>query len=299
MAIPNAQLESWSHQGAMTTSRDTYAIVKRALESANTRYANRKIEVFLQGSYGNDTNVYSESDVDIVICCTDAFYHDLEALSPDQKSAFQSYFINATYDYNTFKADVQAALVAAFGISVQPPNKAFKIAANGARRNADVVAAFQHRRYWDFKGGGNGQFFEGISFFTPDNKRIDNFPAYHSKNLTTKHQATGNRFKPAIRIFKNMRSKLIAQGLIDKGEAQSYFIEGLLYNVPNDVFVDNLSEMVFGILVWLHKTTDRTKFLCTNELYYLFRNNSAVCWPETNGEKFINAAIGLWNKGSE
>jgi len=268
-------------------------------ESANTRYADRKIEVFLQGSYVNDTNIHSESDVDIVICCTDEFYHDLAALSPDQKSAFQSHFTDGTYGYNAFKADVQAALVAAFGTSVQPPNKAFKIAANGARRNADVVAAFQHRRYLDFKGGGSQQFFEGISFFTHDNKRIDNFPAYHSQNLTAKHQATGNRFKPAIRIFKNMRSKLIEQGLIDNEDAPSYFIEGLLYNVPNDVFAGNLSEMVFGILVWLHQITDKTKFVCANERYYLLRKNSAVCWPEANGEKFINAAIELWNTGSE
>ena len=33
MAIPETQLDTWSHQGAMTQSKDTYATVKRALES--------------------------------------------------------------------------------------------------------------------------------------------------------------------------------------------------------------------------------------------------------------------------
>ncbi len=80
MAIPETQLETWSHQGAMATSRDTYATIKRALEDSKARYANRSFEVFLQGSYGNDTNIYAESDVDIVISCSDTFYRDVSAL---------------------------------------------------------------------------------------------------------------------------------------------------------------------------------------------------------------------------
>ena len=60
MAIPEAQLVRWSHQGSIQGSSATYAIVKRALEAPNS-------EVFLQGSYGNDTNIYAESDVDVII----------------------------------------------------------------------------------------------------------------------------------------------------------------------------------------------------------------------------------------
>ena len=30
-------------------------------------YADKNLKVFLQGSYGNDMNIYAESDVDIVI----------------------------------------------------------------------------------------------------------------------------------------------------------------------------------------------------------------------------------------
>jgi len=92
-----------------------------------------------------------------------------------------------------------------------------------------------------------------------------------------------------------MRGKLEADGLIEKGGAPSYFIEGLLYNVPNGNFSGNYAEMVFSIFKWLHETTDRTQFLCVNEQDYLLRDNSAVCWPVADGKKFINAAIQLWN----
>ena len=39
-----------------------------------------------------------------------------------------------------------------FGIDVSAEDKAFAATANGSRRNADVIAAIQFRRYCRFKG---------------------------------------------------------------------------------------------------------------------------------------------------
>lgn len=74
MTIPLSQLETWSHQGSVTQSKNTYATVKAALEDANASYKSRNFKVFLQGSYGNDTNIYAESDVDVVIRYDGAFF---------------------------------------------------------------------------------------------------------------------------------------------------------------------------------------------------------------------------------
>jgi hypothetical protein len=68
MPIPEAQLETWSHQGAAIGSKTTYASVKSALEYESANYTDRNFSVFLQGSYGNDSNIFAESDVDVVIC---------------------------------------------------------------------------------------------------------------------------------------------------------------------------------------------------------------------------------------
>jgi hypothetical protein len=290
MTIPDAQLEIWSHQGAITTSKDTYATVKRALEDSRAGYANRQVKVFLQGSYGNDTNIYAESDVDIVICYLDAFFYDLDYLTADQQYVLKSSLGTASYSYNTFKAEVLVALALPFGSSVQPSKNAFKITANGPRRSADVVCAFRHRRYKQ-----DGSFYEGITFETADGTRVHNFPEYHSQNLTAKHQRTGNRFKGAIRVFKNMRSKLIETGAIAKGDAPSYYIEGLLSNVPDEMFAGSIGTTTFNILTWLYQTTDRTNFLCANKCYFLLRDATPVCWPIANGSKFVSGAIELWN----
>lgn len=57
MAVPESQLETWSHQGSISQSSSTYATIKRAIEASDTKYADKDYEVFLQGSYGNDTNI--------------------------------------------------------------------------------------------------------------------------------------------------------------------------------------------------------------------------------------------------
>lgn len=296
MAIPESQLITWSHQGAVVGSKDTYAAIKRALESSNANYTSRNFEVFLQGSYGNDTNIFAESDVDVVIRHNGVFYHDIiNDLPANQQSAFNSYFSDGTYPYSSFKGHVQAALEAAFGRSVKPGKKAIKVEANGSRRSADVVVAFEYRRYYKFNGVYDQSYDTGIAFFASDGTRIVNYPKHHSTNCTTKHQATSNNFKPLVRILKNMRGRLIDNRLIEDGSAPSYFIEGLLYNVPNQHFYGSYENAVLNVLRWLRQTSERTNFVCANEQHYLLRDGHTICWPCADGERFINAAVRLWD----
>ena len=297
MAIPEAQLTTWSGQGAITGSASTYATVKRALEADSASYTSRNFDVFLQGSYGNDTNIYAESDVDVVICHNGAYYQDLDQLSAAEKVAYSAApTAGASYSYDDFKKHVEAALREAFGDNVKPGTKAFKVQASGGRRSADVIVAFKHRRYYRYVSDDDCDFHEGISFFTSVGNRTDNFPKMHSDNATAKHQAASRNYKGVVRIFKNLRGKLVDDGKLANGDAPSYFIEGLLYNVPNECFQGSTwAEIVLKVLRWLHTTTDRTKFLCVNERYYLLRDNSPVCWPTANGGKFIAAAVNLWD----
>jgi hypothetical protein len=68
MTIPETQLETWTHIGAAAQSAATYQTIKAVIESKDAPYATKQIDSFLQGSYGNDTNVYgADSDVDIVL----------------------------------------------------------------------------------------------------------------------------------------------------------------------------------------------------------------------------------------
>jgi len=295
MAIPEDQLETWSHRGSVTQSSSTYATIKNALEEAGSVYSNRSYKIFLQGSYGNDTNIYSESDVDIVICTDSIFYHDLESLPQDQKEAFQASYPNATYSWAQFKNDVLSKILAKYPSATSLGTKAIKIAASGNRRSADVVVAAEFCRYHKFLSRNNQEYTEGICFFNSAGNRIENYPKQHSQNCTAKHQATNTWFKPMVRILKNMRAKLVDDGVIARDIAPSYYIEGLLYNVPNNKFGFSYDNSFVNSINWI-SAADRSRFVCANEQYYLLRENSLVCWEPTKCDEFLKALIELWKK---
>lgn len=296
MPIPESQLETWSHQGSITQSSNTYNAIKSVLEANTTPYAGKNFKVFLQGSYGNDTNIYAESDVDIVIRLDDCFHSDLESLSDDEKSAYKQAFSDATYTHTDFKRDVLSVLEDQYGSAVKTGDKAIAIDASGSRRKSDVIVATQFRQYFKFRSASDSEYVEGICFFNAAGERIANYPKQHSANLTVKHQASSKWLKPMARVFKNMRSRLVEGGLIDAGIAPSYYIEGLLYNVPNEKFTASYQDCVANILNWYRQDAAKTDLVCANEQYYLLRDGYHTCWSQTDCDALVEAAVDLWNQ---
>jgi hypothetical protein len=294
MAIPESQLETWSHQGSVAQSSATYQTIRSALVANDSGYADKSFEVFLQGSYGNDTNIYAESDVDVVIRLDSTFRYDADRLTETDKNAFRSYVAPVTYTFDQFKAAVLAQLQHRFGSSaVTMGDKAMKIKGNQGRRDADVVVCYEYRNYKSFGLSRTTDYISGIVIPTP-NGEVINYPKQHSANLTTQHQATANKLKPLVRILKNMRSNMVAAGLIGDKVAPSYYIEGLFYNVPPEQYVStSFGDTLCNGLNWLLKT-DQTKLVCANWQYYLLGNLN-VQWTPEKCTQFLNALVKTWN----
>src|SRR5205085_1260386 len=132
-------------------------------------------------------------------------------------------------------------------------------------------------RYISFDFTGNDNFHEGVAFYS-GGTRIENFPKQHSENITAKHQATKGNFKPMVRVFKNMRNTMIENKLLADGVAPSYFIEGMLSNVPNDKFTGDYGDMWVACFNWL-VAADESKLATGSDLHWLVRENTNVCWP--------------------
>lgn len=82
--METSRLTSWTNPGSTQMAINSHTSVRNALKKANV-FANMNLEIFLQGSYKNDTNIRGDSDVDIVVVTPDTFYHNLnkeEALVP-------------------------------------------------------------------------------------------------------------------------------------------------------------------------------------------------------------------------
>lgn len=294
MPISEHQLDTWAKQGTVAQSQATYATVRAALEAADAPYFTRNHTIFLQGSYGNDTNIYADSDVDVVIRLDGTFYKDVSGLPPGDRAAYDAHFDPATYSYSEFKRDVAAQLTRRFGSAVNPGSKAIFVGGIGSRREADVLPAAQWRSYTRFKSWFDQHYVEGIVFWTANGVQIVNYPKQHSANCTAKHQATKGWFKPCVRILKNMRNAMTAKNLIAEELAPSYFLEGMLYNVPEQLFGGSFVNTIAAALNWI-KDSDRASLLCANEMYQLLNPSSPVTWRAEKLDAYLRATISHWN----
>ena len=291
MAIAEAQLATWSQHGKTGQFTDTYNSIRGNLLDASAPYPVKNCEVFLQGSYGNDTNVWADSDVDIVLKHNGAFYHDISNMTGQEQQAFLSDFsAEADYGYWSFKKDAEAWITRLYN-GVQVGRKAVLIPGNNSRRDADLLIAQQFRRYYSYSPGRHG-FHEGVAFYS-GGVRIENFPKQHADDCTEKHQATNQNFKRMVRVFKNMRNSMIEKGLLADKVAPSYFIEGMLYNVPNDKFTGSYQNMWVECFNWV-VTSDESQLTTASGLHWLVRPNSSVCWSSENFHAFTAALKKCW-----
>ena len=284
MSIPEKQLETWANQGAESSSQYTYNSIKTAL--ANHTWPNgMNHEVYLQGSYPNETNIYGDSDVDIVVETSYVFYHDLPH-SLQQSMGWSK----STYEWADFRDEVKKALSNHYGDNkVSQGNKCIKVKGDGGHRlNADVVPCCTYKHYQ-----GTTLIASGITFWTRSGQQVVNYPKLHLKNGQTKNTNCASRYKPSIRVFKNARNK--AQ---PNNPYPSYFLECLFYNVPSSKFSYSHTSTYLSCIAWLSEIAQNNKldeFLCQNEVQHMF-GHSLHQSNTTDARRLIYDLANLWDQ---
>ena len=283
MAIPESQLNAWSGLGAQKGSQDTYASITAAL-AAHTWPQGMNHIVYLQGSYPNSTNVRGDSDVDIVVESTNVFYHDV----PENLRKSLGLTGGGAYGHKEFKAQVRAALSSYYrsgSVTDSGSGKCLKVAGSSNRLDADVVPCitFKHYRLTSHSSS-------GIALWTNAGVRVVNYPKIHIKNGAAKNAACGTTYKPIVRIFKNARS-------VAGNSFPSYFLECLLYNIPNSNFATDYGTTFRNILVYLVAAKDSgslAKFVCQNEQQLMFGDDEHQV-DLYFGNRVIDDLVDLWN----
>jgi len=298
MAIPEFQLETWSHQGAVASSSATYRSIQTALNAATSPIRNKNYEVYLQGSYKNDTNIRGDSDIDVVVELNATFGYDLSQLNYEQKAAFnRAYPTNATYQWTHLRDDVLQALRNYYGNSaVTEGNKSLKLVRASGRLAADVIPAIHFLKYSSFYGTQSESHVDGIQFWSGNEGRsVINFPKRHYDNGVSKHSTsrTNGWYKPAIRMFKNARTYLIDHGRIPDDLAPSYFLESLLYNVPDARFGVSYEDTFVEVFNWLWSEAPTDNLICQNAVLSLF-GPTAEQWSVRSANEFLAALKQLW-----
>lgn len=303
MTIPESQLKTWSNQGATVTAKATHESIRNAINASSSPLKKRGFvegkdyEIYLQGSYKNTTNIRGDSDVDVVIQCNRTFVGNVSELPSEKQQLYHSYFESSSYKWSNFRADVLEALQLYFGWSKvdNSHNKSLKLNKTSGRIAADIVPCLQYRKYKNYWDAYNNSFTEGIIFYTlKENNTVINYPKLHYKNGAYKNQhLTNGYYKPVVRLFKNARVFLIEKGINEKYLAPSYFLECLLYNVPNQYFTGNFQDTYCHIVNWLNQSYIKS-LECQNEQLLLF-GNTPEQWSVVKASKLINNLIYLWN----
>jgi len=240
MPITIDQLQRWAQAPSETEETKCQRTVERIKNLLNQHFGST-IEVYLQGSYRNRTNVKKESDVDIVVEYNAGYYPDFTYLTPQQVEVFFRE-VHSPHPYNaiTFKNDVEKILTAEFGASfIKRKTKCIKVLKNDYRVNADVIPCCTHKRHISPYFIHQDEI--GIQFYTDTREKIVSFPKQHSKNSSAKNVATGGKYKDVVRTTKNIRYKLIENGIIDKKDIDSHLIECMFWNIRTDYFTTSKS----------------------------------------------------------
>ena len=280
MAIPENQLNSWSHLGAQVGSQRTYESIRNALARHVWPADMGSPSVYLQGSYRNHTNIAGDSDVDVVVETSRVFY---ENLTPEERR--RRGFRPGRFTWEDFRDEVYSALASHYSEGrVRLGNKCIRVGGAGNRLDADVVPCCEYRAY------GREGYAKGITFWTQTGTRVVNYPQLHYQNGTRKNQACGENYKPMIRVFKSARN---AAG----SDFPSYFLECLLYNVSPLRYSGTLGGMFHGILAELHASSmygSMTQWSCQNGEQAIFGN--AIHQTDLgSANKCVSALVQLWN----
>lgn len=145
MAISENQLNTWANQGSAVNSANTYQIIKNSIDRVNWK-SDLNYRVYLQGSYRNSTNIYGNSDVDIVVELTSTFSSDRSNLDQVGLEVWDS-LPKAKYTLPKFKETIMDQLKSDYGAqNLHVGNKAIRVDGIGSRLEADVVICNSYRR---------------------------------------------------------------------------------------------------------------------------------------------------------
>jgi hypothetical protein len=247
--------------------------------------------VFVQGSYKAHTNVRADSDVDICILLPDTYFWNIHFsdITENEVPGIRP----APLSFEDFRSAVETALVNRFGRKgVTRGNKAFDVHANTYRLDADVVAAFEHRRYLKRRPDGVIPYELGIEFRTDSGARIINWPDQTYANGVAKNNRTARMYKRAIRIVKRLRNQMQVENVAAAKDIGSFLIESLVWNVPDEGFAyDTYSSVIRYVLAHSFNGTIEDS-RCeewgeVNELKYIFKGSPGL---RDRTHRFLSAA---------
>lgn len=204
--------------------------IRSLIENSNGQAGVLSPKCFLQGSYKQDTAIYTINDVDIVVLC--------KLWQPGSKGTGATHW-SRNEIFSTIAAPIVSDGRYRDKVRFNDKSMCIKIDLGIKIEILPVV----------YKAGNNDATTEPFRLFRPENQQWeDGYARYHQQLLSIKNRLdmTESNFKPAIKVFKHLRS-------LYNLDAVSFHIESLLYALPNILFFGNPADYIHRILTHILK----------------------------------------------
>jgi len=279
------------------------------------------VDIYIHGSYANKSNIYFPSNLEIMVELTTS-----KRFSPEEVSLEGNYFVDVPLQFGPkeFRQLFAEALYEIMGDKMTEHPKHIRLTElEKIKHDVDITPALSFHFYNNHQPEDHGKRKgKGKKHATPDSgevtrtrgvllydssidRNIVSFPRVHAQNGFDKDRATDGNFKRMVRLFKTLHSLNVNEfGLVPPDTASGYFIECLLYNVPDKLFADataqsgaeeaqpSFNEIFNKIMNYLMNVV-MDDFMCQNEIWKLF-GDAAEFWDTKRADTFRNGIIRLY-----
>lgn len=206
---------------------------------------NLQISIFIQGSYANNTNVKSNSDIDIAVVLESIFVGNFSMLS----TANDLGFIAVDFNFQCYKNKIVEILKTFFCEEVEVGAKSIKIRGNTSRVKADVVPLQRFRDYANPLSTNSNIYTKGVILYDSNNNPIINYPESHIEKGRYKNIITNSYYKKLVRICKSILLQMKNDNIREAEGLSSFLIESLLFNIPDNIFISEDTYQLKLILI--------------------------------------------------
>jgi len=277
---------------AVKSITDDIKYVREVLRAATKQlHLDFPVEIYMHGSYANDTNTYFPSNLEV---CAELVIPDFDF------TMLGNYYIkhNLPYTPKNFRDDL-ANTFEDMKIDFKESDKCLVLPKGGnLKHNVEITPCFSFKLRSD-----DNKEFVGILLHDIYRKAdIASFPKLHQNNGTIKDRATNGNFKKMVRAYKSIKTIVNRENTEDyflhNPNARGYFIECLLFNVPNELYTGKTIGEVFLKVTNYLSQAEIHDFPCQNGVWHLFARANEF-WKLPEAHKYITSMRIAYNEFDE
>ena len=256
------------------------------------------MEIYVHGSYGSNLNIFFPSNLELVVELKKTYEYDPLAISESGYRIRDNYFVELEIGYGPqqFRQELFEAIQEQIGGKCYESEKTIVMLSHKhLKHNVEITPCFSFR----YINEDQDISYHGVALFDAGvGANIITFPKLHAFNGHGKDLACDGNYKPIVRMFKTLN--MIGEREFDFPLTRGYFIQCLLYNVPNSMFVVNdlltkdimeedkgfgLHQVFLKVINYL-TNCNMESFRCQNEVWQLF-GNAQEFWNIDDAKEFV------------